>query len=287
MKTHNIAGVLLLGLLFLLDVSIAQAGGYMKGVEIPSSFNPVGSGARALGMGGAFIAVADDATAASWNPAGLIQLEQPEISIASAGFHRTETNTFSACTSFISTIGNNLKDSMAGTDLNYLSAAVPFRLWNQNMVFSANYQHLYDFTRQRKYQFISYAIDGVDNVNYEQDGSLSALGLALAAQINPRVSIGVTLNIWDDHLSPNHWEERTYVINRGAHWIFENDYERYSFKGINFNLGLLWNINSDWTLGAVLKTPFDADVKHHNSKYTTTYPYWPYLPPYLLGGALL
>ena len=37
-----------------------------------SSPNPVGSGARALGWGSAFIAVADDATAASWNPGGLI-----------------------------------------------------------------------------------------------------------------------------------------------------------------------------------------------------------------------
>ena len=34
-------------------------------VGIASSPNPVGSGARALGMGGAFIGVADDATAAS------------------------------------------------------------------------------------------------------------------------------------------------------------------------------------------------------------------------------
>ena len=50
-------------------------------IGISSSPNPVGSGARALGMGGAFIAVADDATAASWNPGGLIQLERPEISL--------------------------------------------------------------------------------------------------------------------------------------------------------------------------------------------------------------
>ena len=35
-----------------------------------ASPNIIGSGARALGMGGAFIAVADDATAASWNPGG-------------------------------------------------------------------------------------------------------------------------------------------------------------------------------------------------------------------------
>ena len=49
--------------------------------QITSSPNVVGSGARALGMGGAFIAIADDATAASWNPGGLTQLERPEMSL--------------------------------------------------------------------------------------------------------------------------------------------------------------------------------------------------------------
>ena len=63
-------------------------------VEIPSSPNPVGSGARALGMGGAFIAVADDATAATWNPGGLIQLETPEISGVFSGTLRTEDKSF-------------------------------------------------------------------------------------------------------------------------------------------------------------------------------------------------
>ena len=41
-------------------------------------------------MGGAFIAVADDATAASWNPGGLMQLDKPEGSIVGAGFIRDE-----------------------------------------------------------------------------------------------------------------------------------------------------------------------------------------------------
>lgn len=64
------------------------------GVEITSSPNPVGSGARAIGMGGAFIAVAADATAASWNPGGLVQLERPEVSAVGEGFYRRENNTF-------------------------------------------------------------------------------------------------------------------------------------------------------------------------------------------------
>ena len=43
-----------------------------------------GIGPRAMGMGGAFTAVADDASAAYWNVAGLAQLSAYEISISSA-----------------------------------------------------------------------------------------------------------------------------------------------------------------------------------------------------------
>jgi hypothetical protein len=39
-----------------------------------------GIGARALAMGGAFVAVADDATATLWNPAGLAQLDDTRLS---------------------------------------------------------------------------------------------------------------------------------------------------------------------------------------------------------------
>jgi long-chain fatty acid transport protein len=54
---------------------------------IPFSFsNP---GARSLGMGGAFVGLADDATAAYTNPAGLTQLVQTEVSIEG---RRVETN---------------------------------------------------------------------------------------------------------------------------------------------------------------------------------------------------
>lgn len=53
----------------------AQAGKYA------GEFLSEGVGARALAMGGAYVAVADDATANYWNPAGLSFLNQPEVSI--------------------------------------------------------------------------------------------------------------------------------------------------------------------------------------------------------------
>ncbi len=44
------------------------------------AFLRIGAGARPLGMGGAFVAIADDASATYWNPAGLAQLDRIEIS---------------------------------------------------------------------------------------------------------------------------------------------------------------------------------------------------------------
>ena len=54
--------------------SAGQAGAYLK----------MGVGARALGMGSAFTAVADDSTAAFWNPAGLARLKKAEGSFMHA-----------------------------------------------------------------------------------------------------------------------------------------------------------------------------------------------------------
>ena len=108
-------------LCFLVSPFVASAQ-TLERLEIPSSFNPVGSGARALGMGGAFIAVADDATAASWNPGGLIQLETPEVSAVGAYVYRTEDLYF----------GRNPEasgsENITNTNVNYLSAAYPFFL---------------------------------------------------------------------------------------------------------------------------------------------------------------
>ena len=44
-------------------------------------WNITGSGARAAGMGNAFIGLADDATAINWNPGGLTALEHFEASV--------------------------------------------------------------------------------------------------------------------------------------------------------------------------------------------------------------
>ncbi len=48
-------------------------------VTASANFVETELGARAMGMGGAFVAVADDVTALHWNPAGLASLERVEV----------------------------------------------------------------------------------------------------------------------------------------------------------------------------------------------------------------
>lgn len=72
MKSRWIACIILL---VLLSAANADAGAAKYGGEFLST----GIGARALGMGGAFVAIADDASASYWNPAGMIYVGRREI----------------------------------------------------------------------------------------------------------------------------------------------------------------------------------------------------------------
>ena len=77
----SLRAALLLAALVLLATNAAA--------QIGDVFNRPGSGARAAGMANAFIAVSDDGTAASWNPAGLGQLRKPELSVVTSSTGRT------------------------------------------------------------------------------------------------------------------------------------------------------------------------------------------------------
>lgn len=246
-------------------------------LEIPSSANPVGSGARAIGMGGAFIAIADDATAASWNPGGLIQLKKPEFSIVGTMTRRVEDNTF----------GTNPeadgKESIYKADLNYLSLAYPFPLLGRHMIVTLNYQNLFDFKREWQFTFFEETENRskTSNFHYRQDGNLWALGLAYCIQpapgLVPGLSFGVTLNFWEDFLYDNEWEQTVRVTDNvfsnisTTPSVSETFYrDHFSLSGSNANIGMFWDITDKFTLGAVLKTPFTADIDHEFNLHSFT-----------------
>lgn len=237
---------------------------YLNRFEMPSTPNPVGSGARALGIGGAFIAIADDATAASWNPGGLLQVEKPEVSIVFDSFHRIEENHYGIDPSA------DGPQTVTRGNFNYISATYPFKMMERDMVVSLNYQKLYDFTRKWDFSLCqtAEALTLKTLNDFNQQGSLSAVGVAYCTRIVMGFDVGLTFNFWNDGL--NRWEQSTVQNGEGTedgeHFITRSyDYHKYTFRGFNVNFGFLWRtLNDRLTIGGVVKTPFSADIDHEN-----------------------
>ena len=234
-------------------------------VSITSSPSPKGSGGRAIAMGRSFLSVADDATAASWNPGCLIQLLTPELSVVFTYSFKNELNDI-----YGEGIDTEWKQHLHSDALNYASLSLPYELFQKNMVFSLNYLHLYDFSRVWNCSFQQQTLRSLisRNIHFQQSGKLSAVGIAWCIQIIPTFAVGITLNFWNDN-SNNQWNKNSIetgeIINHSnnkkyTYKFFSKD--TYSFDGFNTNLGLFWKISNQIRMGAVLKTPFTAELNH-------------------------
>lgn len=242
-------------------------------IDIPSSFNPVGSGARALGLGGSFIAVADDATASSWNPAGLIQLRKPEIALVVSQTVRGEDVT-------LSETGDSADTSTTNFDVNYAAASYPCAQskCGKNMVVSVNYQRLYDLSREWSIDISDETRNSITEQQYQQEGSLYAVGVSYAVQLSPDFTLGLSVNYWDEVFGDNGGQISSIARENerapGDFYANTDVNVATEFEGVNFNLGALWvpyrSGQSKLTIGVVYKSEFDADYNSLTEFYSVS-----------------
>src|SRR5204863_339549 len=88
-------------------------------------FNFGNPGARSLGMGGAFLGLADDASAAEANPAGLTILRKPEISVEGRNFE--EQQLFSTSGTFPNIARSAFTHYSQRVDLTFASVVIPVK----------------------------------------------------------------------------------------------------------------------------------------------------------------
>lgn len=256
--------------LFLIFSSFAQN----ISLEIANP-NPVGSGARAMGQANAFIAEADDATAASWNPGGLLQLEKPEISFALETFHLTND------------LGSHThpesegSDSLHLEDFNYASLVYPF-YWHTNMVVSLNYLRLFNFDKEARvpiFESVFNPLLGIGELNriydLDQEGNLSVLSPAFGVDLTDKLSLGVTLNIWNhDITQSSKFEKKEVTLGSQTFSSFPgvvtllNFVERNTLEveeGYSVVIGGLIRLNDQWKFGLVLKPNFELELDHRRT----------------------
>lgn len=137
-------------------------------------FLEVGVGSRAIGMGGAFVAVANDVSALYWNPAGLCRIGQTE-----AVFERV--------------------DWLADISFNFLGATIPFGGWGSAGFF---------INTMTVPKMDVRTVDFPQGTGEQFDASSIAVGLSYSYGLTDRFSIGFT----GKYVSERIWHEKTSTV---------------------------------------------------------------------------
>jgi long-chain fatty acid transport protein len=203
------------------------------------SFTLNGSGARAAGMGNAFVGVADDATAISWNAAGLTQLYSMEASaIGRFSFGSLKPDYQTA---------NWDVDRSSSLKLNFASFVIPFSAGDYNIVGGVAYRNIYDFTQKNDYTLV----DADYKVTEDEKGGINAVTPALAIQLSDIISIGVAVNILMGDYTYNY-------SNSGGN----ESKTTVDYSGLNVDLSTLIRPTPQFAVGASFNLPhtvtFDA-----------------------------
>ena len=179
----------------------------------------VSPGARSLGLGGAFVAVADDATAAWANPSGLMQLARPEISIEGRSWSED-------------------REGVAAnqSSLGYLSFVLPRPKWS--IAIYAQTLTSLEFPSQWQ------ANNEVDPLSGLVIGNL---GVSAALRLGEDVSLGFGLTTFAGVFS------EADIDPDGANPFWDGDAE----TDIGATAGVLWSVTDAWAIGASFRSGAD------------------------------
>lgn len=230
-----------------------------------------GLGSRAQSMGGAFIGLADDWTAIYWNPAGLTQHDDagwgfeffsphPVIKDGSSLSNLLPTNmdtryqidTFAQYTGLEPTKFN--KDEVR---FHFYSPSGLGGCWQHNDFSMAAGFYVpvgYYFNWQ---DTISYGT-GTINAKLFQELALIAGNLSIAKQIDPRLSLGASIELLYGKID---YEAKKVVANSGVSdytWDYESDCDGIGIEGV---FGSLFKVTNELTIGGVYRTGAKLDLQ--------------------------
>lgn len=231
-----------LGVLFL-AAPLAMAQTKPRARTIPVQFQFAPPGARALGMGATFVAVADDATAAESNPGGLTILTKPEISahLRTTRFENEFVDPFQGDPDQRATFSSKVVSPA------YFSFVYPFK----KAAISVYYQQATNFKSSSQFSDQGEVFEGTPanlGLSSSADLLLDNIGASVGYKITPKLALGASIrssrlklentgNIFDYA----DVDGDTYRLSRQI-----NDEDRQ----VTFNVGVLVNPNGKLSAGA-------------------------------------
>jgi len=230
-------------------------------------FNFNNPGARATGIGGAFISIADDATAAEANPAGLTTLIRPEISFELKGVRYTQhVSNFTHEGTFLDFTVKDRNFDRSVISPSFASLVYPVK----NLTFSAFRYELVNFESEfyTKGSFIS-TLPNTGSVALPVKASMDLRivnwGGAASVKINEKFSLGASFGVSQIDANSSFsrfglevFDEAT-VVNNAA--IDDTDNDLFFNVGFilkpvdKLSIGGLYKRRPEFSLGHTLTAP--------------------------------
>ncbi len=249
--------------------SAAAAGHPFTELEIPLP-DLVGTHARAVGMGRAHIAVAEDASAITWNPAGLVHVKRVELSTSiSSDDQEIETTWF----------GNGADGSSSDAQIGGLHFIYPFPTYRGSLVLG------FGIDRLRNYD-LDYIRSGLDSDvsiwggrpglltdRHQREGKLTAVSGAVAWDVTPRLSVGGTVQILTGSILDEQ-SFRTEDADDATDTLYLDDYFLLDMdlSGYSAMAGFLYQASPQIRFGGVLGTPRVLDFERvEQIRFSTRY----------------
>lgn len=252
------------------------------------TFDFTGNGARAAGMGRAFLAISDDVTGGGWNPAGTYLIDKPVISLTWSSLAPRGSSTVSAISG-----SGVFKHSGSFGDLTSLNFAAPVRIKGQPFVGSFSYTRSFDvfetannaFSGPFDYAFatvvgtsivvdtLSLQTDQV--VTSEHQGGVDVMNFAFATRLLREVSVGLSINVYTgsslhktiNDVTIQDWQLFNGQTGTANFQSTTTDTNKYS--GINFTLGGKYDTEK-LDLALVIRTPFKLDMEFDRDSINVT-----------------
>jgi long-chain fatty acid transport protein len=236
--------------------------------QFPLQFDFLTPGARSMALGSAFIGLADDATAAVANPAGLLTLTRPEISFE--GRHRRVENPFLVGGRLSGNVTNVGEDTVQGPiydvaedssfNLSYLSVVYPQPRWavafftHQPTVISNEFLY--------RGVFDTITLFGVTTTGREnplsgsRDISIRQYGGAFSARANSKLTFGIGVSAYSFKLDASFARLGLPASTFGApdpNAIESTATQTSEEMGIGFNAGVQVQATAAVKIGAVYR----------------------------------
>lgn len=255
----------------------------------------IGFGARAMAMGGAFTALADDITAISYNPAGLAQLMRVEISAGAnlGGLTVKHPGATASNASWGAIQADPFTPRMAALEFDYFGMVAPFRIAGIPVVLGAAYQNRVsnrlkmDFERQVHYTestvFPNRIGRDVENITINDRGGINTATFSFAIRPVEFLHIGTNVDLNRMNMTDS-WsttEEISYLDGDVEISNWSQTYDGTSVykidHGISYDIGALLKFDvvslgvvykKGWH-GALTKSDRFERVRNDNGSVTT------------------